>query len=307
MQRFERKGLQAITSGPYQWLPAGAYHELHNICALGPRTLRLQDFCHVIAIHFYIPKRSSIQVLFNYVDEARQQDHRHFIGSFQRYELESYLTAVRGVAKLAQDWRLCSGSTLQSHRIQRCMSSNGKLQQTLTEIYLDRIYTPTFSYEAFLQSRLARFFTGAQVRLLARRVLQLRSRVTALPALLQHAWLITLLNGWSTAARFQDNGPCVFGCANQKCSLEHYLVCPSLWPVISAHFSFPLGPSPAQRLCLRVDDDLFDSYMLSLAIAFRTFCRFRFGRRQPIDEAVRGVLRDILTISPIRRGRLKLA
>ena len=68
-----------------------------------------------------------------------------------------------------------------------------------------------------------------------------------------------------------------------------------------------LGLTVAQRMCLEVEDDRLADHMLGLAMAFRVFCRFRFGRRQPLEVAVRCVLRDILSMAPIRRGRLHLS
>ena len=156
-------------------------------------------------------------------------------------------------------------------------------------------------------TKLGRFFTGADIARHARTIVRETRLRTSCPGMFQHAWLITVLNGWSTCRRYQQSGSCTFGCAYRDCALEHYLQCPLVWPIVAACFDPPLGTSLAHRLCIGVPANVFLDHMCGLTMVYRAFCASRFGRRHALDEIVGSALRDILVLTSVRRSHLHIS
>lgn len=66
-------------------------------------------------------------------------------------------------------------------------------------------------------------------------------------------WLKTICNGWATTYRMHEPTKldCVFGCADARDQLQHYLLCPNMWSIVDDVFQATLPPSLLERINVR--------------------------------------------------------
>ena len=66
-------------------------------------------------------------------------------------------------------------------------------------------------------------------------------------------WLKTIAGGWTTTIRMHEEikWSCLFGCADERDCLQHYLTCPVLWLLACSVFGGEDSVCVNERLCLR--------------------------------------------------------
>ena len=99
----------------------------------------------------------------------------------------------------------------------------------------------------------------------------------------------TLTNSWCTSSRFHEEKrlECIFGCEDRDDSLEHYLDCGVLWPIITSCARLGkewLEVGTAMKLGLQNPTKILVSLTM---VAHRVYHKMRFQYTSVILEARR--------------------
>ena len=94
----------------------------------------------------------------------------------------------------------------------------------------------------------------------------------------------TVCNSWACSARYHDGGlaRCAFGCVDELDSLDHYLVCPSLWQMVQMASAHLVSDNVLRRLCIFEPSP---NDLCNLVIAYTIYHTLKASHLQDIREA----------------------
>ena len=231
--RREAQALLKIAAGPAQWLPAETCLGLDALLPF-PRACP-----SLVATSWSSAMRTSIVTMprwQTYVDElaaASQRDDALFVHPFAHWMQLSTAKILATAYARAESLGAVRRREIVDMELSRLAASGSrKFQPRL--LFLEQSSHPSFDALRFLERRWSRWFAGAELASCLARSRIIAERLSGYVAsCVLHAILISWLNGWCMARRFQEACPphsCRLSstCPGRDC-IEHYAVCEAAW------------------------------------------------------------------------------
>ena len=144
------------------------------------------------------------------------------------------------------------------------------LSKPLTQAQCAKFLAPILNecnLPALIHKRLSEMFPPLKVELLVVNFETLRLALRKVSCHVAMTVNKTYLNGWATTKRMHDSAflNCIFGCI---CSddLQHYLLCPTLWNIVSEAMNCGTSDDLCSKLGL-VDFSCMDFHLLSISFS----------------------------------------